>query len=303
MFRMPNIKIAIAAGILLICAVSLTAAGRFDQISELGIRELYVDSLMIDVEIQGESRLTVDGRGENIPDNLRVKYERNGDILRVRVERRFALFALGRINGKLYFTVPHGIDLEIRSTSGSIEIQEMKSNRLKVGSSSGSIGLSEIESKIDAGSSSGSISIEKANGEVQAASSSGMIEIDSLKGALIASSSSGSVFLSDIEGAIDVNSSSGKIDMNFTNGKIRAETSSGDIDGHNIRITGDGSFHTSSGSIDMDFDNSLSDFTFKLSSTSGGIDVADIKGKKSLSTGSGRFLIIGVSSSGSQHYR
>ena len=303
MSQILNIRIAISGGLLLICAVSMSAAGRFDRISELGIRELYVDSLMIDVEIQGESGLAVDGWGENIPDNLRVKYERSGDVLRVRVERKFTLFALGRINGKLHFNVPDGIDLEIDSTSGSIEIQEMKSNRLKAGSSSGTIRLSEIESKIEAGSSSGSISIEKADGEIQAESSSGTIEIDNTRGNLAASSSSGGVSLSDIEGAIDAKSSSGEIDMKFISGTIKARTSSGNIDGHDIRITGESSFHTSSGSIDVDFDNSLSDFTFKLSSTSGGIDVADIKGKQSLSTGSGRFLIVGESSSGSQHYK
>jgi DUF4097 and DUF4098 domain-containing protein YvlB len=285
MSQMLKVRIAISTVLFLICAVSLSAGGRFERINELGIKELYVDSLMIDVEIQGEARLTVEGWGENIPDNLRVKYERIGDILRVRVERRFTLFSLGRIDGKLYFNVPDGIDLEVHSTSGSIEIQEMECSRLKVGSSSGTVRLSGIQSKVNAGSSSGTINL------------------DNVKGSVFASSSSGSVKLTRIDGDIEASSSSGEIEIQTTHGSMRAQSSSGNIEGDNIRLTGESSFRSSSGSIDIDFDNPLSDFTFKLSSSSGRLDIGDVKGQKSLSTGNGRFLIVGETSSGSQRYK
>ncbi len=302
MSRTTGIRISIAASLLLCAASAASASGEFDRISEMGISELRVESSMLDVEVRGGARLAVEGRGQDIPDSVEVEYERRGSVLHVWVKRRFSFFSFGR-DGKLFFDVPRGIDLDIRSSSGSVDIQGMSSEHLSAGSSSGSVSLSDIRSELDAHSSSGAINIKEVQGNIRAESSSGDIDISDVEGDLTASVSSGKVRLSGIRGDVEVSASSGSVEMDSTKGSISIQTSSGDIEGDDVWVSGDSTFHSSSGGVDIDFANPLSAFSFRLSSSSGRLRAGDVGGQKSLMAGSGVFRITGETSSGSQRYR
>ena len=297
-YRVPILVLAMIVWI----AATLPANGKFESLSELGINELRIESSLLDVEVYGTPGLLVDIRGEEIPDNVVVEYRRQGGLLHVWVEKKFTLFPQ-RKNGKLVCSVPRGTELNVASSSGTVSVQDVNPDSLRVRSSSGSVRLSSIRGITDVESSSGSLFLDRMQGQLRAQSSSGRIEVTVLDGDITASASSGSVRLSRIDGDIDVSSSSGRIELDATRGTIRAETSSGGVYGDNIWITNDSIFKTSSGKIDIDLANPLSVFEFRLSGSSGGLRAGDITGKKHLEVGTGSILITGSSSSGSQRYR
>jgi DUF4097 and DUF4098 domain-containing protein YvlB len=257
---------------------------------------------MLSVVVRGSARLDVEGRGEDIPDSVEVKHERRGGVLHVWVEKRFGIFSFGK-DGTLYFDVPAGIELDIRSASGSVDISDMNSSRLFAGSSSGNVALARIRSDLEVRSSSGDIDVVDVRGDIAAGSSSGRIDIRNVQGKVGATVSSGNVGLSDVKGDIDITSSSGGIRLNTTDGSITARTSSGDIIGNGVWISGNSAFRSSSGNINIDFDNPLAAFTFELSSSSGSLRTGDVSGEKNLVAGVGVLHITGETSSGDQRYR
>jgi hypothetical protein len=295
-------RILISVALLLGITFAAAASGEFDRISEIGIDELRVESLMLGVEIRGGSRLNVEGWGKDIPDHVKVEYERRGSVLHVWVKRRFSLFSSSK-GGMLFFDVPRGIDLEIQSSSGSVDIEGMNSDRLVAGSSSGDVRVSDIRSRLDAHSSSGNIVIDEVQGDVRAESSSGNMDFSDITGDVVASASSGSLKAYNVRGDVELSASSGRIELDSTKGSVDARTTSGNMEGEDVWITGDSIFHSSSGRIDMDFDNPLSAFSFRLSSSSGGLHAGDVSGQKSLVAGTGVFRITGETSSGSQRYK
>jgi hypothetical protein len=294
----------ILAGIMIITlgVSSASASASFEQISETGIRRLEVEASLLNVEVNGGSGSSLTGWGEDIPKNVVVNYKRRGDVLRIWVEKRFAPFAF-RKNGRLYFEVPENIDLDIRTSSGEIVIRNMESMSLVTASSSGNIGVSRIKSAVEVKSSSGNINLGMINGSVRAESSSGRMDLTNIIGDISASASSGDVRLSAVEGDIEVSSSSGRIVLNSTNGTVFAHASSGNVVGEDVWITGHSTYKTSSGKIDMDFDNPLNELSFRLTSSSGRLEVGDLKGERNLAAGEGTILITGESSSGGQAYQ
>jgi putative adhesin len=294
--------IAIGFTLFVIGFSSISASPAFERVNETGIRRLEVEASLLNVEINGGSGDVLTGWGEDIPKNVVVNYRRRGDVLRIWVEKRFAPFAL-RKDGRLFFEVPKEIDLDIRTSSGGIIIRNMESQNLFISSSSGDIGASRIESPVEVKSSSGDISLGMMEGDIRAESSSGRMELINVVGDVTATASSGDIRLSAVAGDLEISSTSGRIVLSSTNGTVFAHTSSGDIVGEDVRITGDALFKTSSGSIDIDFDNRLNDLSFRLTSSSGGLQVGDLKGERNLAAGEGTIRVSGESSSGDQSYR
>lgn len=288
--------------LLAFCAGNAPASAQFERLSESGISVLQVEASLLNVEVNGGAGSVLTGWGEDIPKNVIVNYKRRGDVLHVWVEKRFSPFAL-RKEGRLFFEVPDSIDLDIRSASGTIVIRNMRSSLIKAGSSSGGISVSKIRSVVEVKSSSGGINLGMIEGDLRAESSSGRVELIDVNGTVNATASSGDLRLSAINGDIGVSSSSGRIMLSSVTGALSLHTVSGDITGDGIRVTGDSIFETSSGRIDVDLENQLNDLSFRLTSSSGRLQVGNLKGEKSLAAGEGMMRITGESSSGDQSYR
>jgi DUF4097 and DUF4098 domain-containing protein YvlB len=299
-----KMKIHVIAGFmaLLFCTMYVSASPQFEGIDETGIEVLEVEASLLDVEIIGVSGTTLTARGDEIPNNMIVKYKRRGNVLRVWAEKRFFSFKL-RNNGSLYFEVPGNTDLNIRTSSGEVVIRNMASESVSAESSSGMISISNILSDLRVNSSSGDVNIGMVEGNVRAESSSGQIEIIDVSGAVTLSSSSGDLRLSSIDGAIEASSSSGRVTLEAVNGTVDLQTSSGNITGADVLITGDSAFESSSGRIDIDFSNQLNEISFRLKSSSGMLEVGNLRKEKQLAAGEGAMKVTGESSSGNQAYR
>ena len=301
-FRKQIVLLLIGVFMAVFCAGYLAASPTFEKVSESGIRVLEVEASFLNVEVNGGTGSTVTGWGEDISRNVIVNYKRRGDVLHIWVEKRFSPFAL-RQSGRLYFEVPEDVDLDLRSASGEIVIRNMSPARLRAESSSGNISISRIGSDLEVKNASGDINLGMIDGNVRVENSSGRIELTDVNGNVSAGASSGDLRLSAVEGDIEASSNSGRIALRSTTGALHLHTSSGAIHGEDVYITGASMFETGSGRIDVDLRNQLNDLSFRLTSSSGALQVGNLKGERNLAAGEGTIRVTGETSSGSQLFR
>lgn len=144
---------------------------------------------------------------------------------------------------------------ELKSSSGRVEFSGETENGLFVKTTSGSIRLEEISSgALEASSSSGSIFVNTASAkDVSAETTSGRIELSEIKS----------------EGKIELHSVSGKIVLDRASCKtLYAENTSGGIDASNAVSEGAFTLETVSGAIEL---SSVDGGEMRMKSTSGSI--------------------------------
>ncbi len=270
-------------------------------------------------------------------DDLKIKYEINGNTLEVWIDKPRSLS--GSLGGYLNFLVPLNTNINIKNSSGSIDVKNIGQSTVTLVASSGSIMASNINSSIKATTSSGSIKANNITGSINAISSSGShmlenigenvnsslssgnIKISQVKGYVKSNSSSGSQYINGVEAGLESSATSGSIKIENVNGDVYSQTSSGSIKLNNIRgilslisssgsqygtgitLTGDSSFKSSSGSINMKLTNTPEELSFKLQASSGGLNAKGSSDKKKLNIERGSIHINGISSSGSQSYQ
>jgi hypothetical protein len=263
-----------AAGIFLSLLLLSATAGAWgvmeeqeDRFEYAGIDTLRVENASIfSIEIAGINTDRVTGEIVNPSENrLVVTHNRLGSTLTVRVERRRTFFGSFSGEHRLIFKVPKRIELDLESSTGSIEIDDCR-------------GRKRLHT------STGSVTVRGSAGDINSHSSTGRQMFENTEGDIRADSSTGSISLRDVKGSLDLHSSTGT------------------HEGWGITITGDSSFRTSTGSIRLDFENDLSDFTFDLDTSTGRLRVGETEARKTLQFGNGRIRIHGRSSTGSQTY-
>jgi len=287
-------------------------AGEGDMVEEnlsfFGIDKLTVEGSFFEVQIIGSSATTIEaefiiparlrGRGVN------VLHETRGSELRVWVERTVVSITTPPWRGpRMRFTVPVNTLVNVKNSSGSVAVEGIEADELNLEVSSGSLQVENCSASLTATSSSGKIRVEACTGDKTLTASSGSITVFDSNGDVEAESSSGKQRYEKIEGSIAAQSSSGGITIRDTAGWLELKSSSGRLSGTGVTITRDSSFETTSGSIVFDFTNSEDDFTFELASGSGTISAGGSRVKGTVITGSGKILIKGKSSSGSQSYK
>lgn len=282
---MISLKPLFTSILLLLLTAGLFATGNqegelIDEFSYRGVDELEIDTSFFDVTVEShpgdEIEIAVYG-----PNSQDVVHRKRGTRLSVETRKKFGLF-LQSFQGRaqIIVKVPKRTELDISSSSGSIDIRNMQSYELMLAASSGHINIFQSEGSIKTTASSGDIIFESVKGDIDITSSSGSIQIGDAGGNLSATSSSGSIVLKDYEGTLEL------------------ATSSGSIFGTHIKLTGDSAFSTSSGSISIDLENRFSELSFDLSSSSGNIQAGSIQTGEILKIEEGQILITGKTSSG-----
>lgn len=150
--------------------------------------------------------------------------------------------------------LPAGIDVEIQSSSGNLEVQDH-------------------QGAVDFQSASGDLRLRSVDGPVRLRSGSGDLSLSSLTGDLIARSNSGDIDVRGLQGDCSVESSSGEIRVSRLQGNLEARTSSGDVEAKGIASPGFSFFvFTSSGDVDLLLHPKASLF-LQLRSSSGDLEV------------------------------
>lgn len=258
-----------------------------------------------------------------LPDGLDIEVQNGSGSIHaadvkvndIRLESSFGSISAENVSGN---------DLLFKASSGSVKAQKI-SGKIRAQSEFGSIKLDYISGHLDVNSSSGSVTLNEIDGETELRSNFGSQKLSNIRGNIKSVSSSGSVKMSRvtgdincvtsfgtqqydaITGAINAQSSSGGIRLSDVVGKLQLSTSFGAIKGDKILLKETAVLKASSGSINLDILNPLSDLSFDLTSSSGSISIDDNGNKttagEALKIGSGKLLVSGVTTFGSQHYR
>jgi hypothetical protein len=273
-----------------------------------GVDELQVDGMFFSVEVAGYTGDAVEGR-ILIPKNLyegnyvEVVHSKSGGVLEVEVKKNKATIPPVSEKALISIRTPHGVTVNLMTSSGSITVEGIETDAIRLKSSSGKIKAKDLSARIDVASSSGSQDIQQCRGTLTVKSSSGRISVRGVAGNMSVWSSSGSQTYEEIDGNIRAKSSSGRITINKQTGALEIRATSGRLEGQEVKLTGNSSFQTSSGRISFEFENDFDDFSFDLQSSSGVLRVGESRGKEMLILGNGPIKITGKSSSGSQEYR
>ena len=295
-------RITILIPLLLATALSFAlGTGERGDFEYDGIREIEIVAGTFKVDVQGTRGRTTSLEVRNKPDNFQVLHSRSGDRLEIWVERKFSF--LNRLHrGELVLRVPGDTELQIRTSTGTIDVRNITTDRLSVDTTTGRITLEEISASMSVETSTGTVEILDSAGRFDIRSTTGKIELRRATGNVAAESSTGHHSYEDLIGDLVIRSTTGRIEIDGMQGTLDLRTSTGGQDGRGIVLTGDSSFESSTGRIRMDFAGNIEQFEFDLRSTTGSLRVGREESQRRLYLGGTGFTIRGKSSTGSQEY-
>lgn len=154
----------------------------------------------------------------------------------------------------------------------SYEITVPATTRVKSGSGSGSMTITDVAEIVKASTGSGRIEIRNIGGVATASSGSGSIRAEGIGGAFDGDTGSGRIYLSqNAPGDVKVSSGSGSIELRGVVGALHARAGSGRISVDGIQV-GTWDIDTGSGSISVDLPDDAA-FVLDAESNSGSIVV------------------------------
>ncbi|WP_297335078.1 DUF4097 family beta strand repeat-containing protein [Algoriphagus sp.] len=249
-----------------------------------GIKTIEVNGGWLDVSYTGGSEeVHVDAFLQSNDDRQDIVFVTLGDVLKISYKRESGNYSWNnRSKGFIKITGPEDISIQMKNSSGNLEIQQVTQELTKLSVSSGKISAKNLQGNLDVRATSGSIYVEGVSGNVAAFMTSGNADIYSLGGNLSYESTSGSLTAEDIKGSVAVQLTSGNAKLatigelgplRFTSGNIRAE---------NAGLGEQTSFSGSSGNFRIKTNSNLKDFNFNLKASSGNLKVGNISTGKTL---------------------
>ncbi|MDR2482041.1 MAG: DUF4097 domain-containing protein [Treponema sp.] len=174
--------------------------------------------------------------------------------------------------------------IEIRVSSGAMNLRRLSAREITLRSASGSIQADEISGSSEIVLSSGSLDIGKLSGERhRIRSSSGSVRIDEAEGSTDAELSSGGLRFGSLKGERHrIRASSGTIHAGELGGAAEFTASSGGVRVDAARLSGDLSFDLRSGGLDLRLAGDTA-FNLDAETSSGRIRVVSPEGEYSTS--------------------
>lgn len=202
----------LVGGLLLVAAAAAKAQSRRDEGYESRIdTTLAFDRRGSVILSVGSGEIVVTGWNR---DQVRVKAWSERSVIRMDATSARLSLDLSRARGgdtRYEITVPIGVRVSARSTSGDISITGTKGS-------------------VDANTNTGDVLIEDAAETVDLRSMSGDITARAIVGSVEVSTLNGDLVLSDVRGDVEAGSVSGEIDLRGVTAKyVRAKTTSGDV--------------------------------------------------------------------------
>lgn len=161
-----------------------------------------------------------------------------------------------RISISFQITVPHKMSSNLKTSGGSIKIDDMEGNH-KMITSGGGIKIHAITGIVNGKTSGGGIKVEDNHGDVNISTSGGGITIANSAGNVKAHTSGGGIKLENIKGNVEANTSGGSITLNGEMDNVSAHTSGGSIKANITGVKEELHLKTSGGSIHANIPSNL----------------------------------------------
>ncbi|GAA0860251.1 DUF4097 family beta strand repeat-containing protein [Aliiglaciecola litoralis] len=213
-----------------------------------------VGRLVIDTHNSDEVLLEVDIKNDE-DDKFELTHDVDGNRVNIygKLERNKSWGWDNRLKVEFRVTVPKQFNIELYTSGGSIDIEDLNGN-VDAHTSGGSIEVGDIRGNVKLKTSGGSISTESIYGEIDAHTSGGSIRVTMAKQPTQdaeLSTSGGSIkayLLEDIKIDIDASTGGGRVRSDFdVDGRVKKQSIRGEINGGGPRLE----LHTSGGSVSI----------------------------------------------------
>ncbi|MBD3627152.1 DUF4097 family beta strand repeat-containing protein [Cyclobacterium sp.] len=212
------------------------------------------------------------------PDLEGVVFNRSGDELIVEFDPDidFSFFFGNRVKGFISLTGPSEMALEMNSSSGKMEVNNVRHDFIELRGSSGKIEASNLESpNLHVKISSGRADLENIRGDLNLELSSGMGSLEGMEGNVRFKGSSGLVKISDVNGLVTGEMSSGKADLESVESLGEISISSGMLSAINCGLGKDTQLSASSGYMKIETISDLNKYNFDFKVGSGRLSIGD----------------------------
>lgn len=249
-------RIAIASLFTALAAASLANAKEIERsftVTEGESLTVKTDAGSIEIKTHNNDSIEVFAEVEGSQeDNFDISFDVNDDGLEIvgRNDNSHG-WNWNSLKVKYQITVPKRFNLDLDTSGGSIEIEDI-TGEIKVRTSGGSISVGDVNGDISLHTSGGSIRTEDVMGEIDAHTSGGSINVTFAKQPLKDASlttSGGSITArlpSNVAIDIDASTSGGRVKTEFdVSGKVKNQRIRGKINGGGPEIE----LHTSGGSV------------------------------------------------------
>jgi lia operon protein LiaG len=249
------------------------------------IKQIEVESGWLDVSYQGGegTEVSVDAYLESNIADQDIVFVTLGDVLKVSYKKSGEKYNWnGKNKGYLKITGPKSMQVNVRGSSGEINLTNLVSEHTVLQLTSGTVAATQIKGNLKLTSTSGTLKALGIEGNVEARLTSGNAFLENISGTVSYESTSGSLDARDIDGELNVRLTSGnaKIEnakqlgkLSFTSGNVRAINSGL---GANTQFTG------TSGNFTIQTPSALNSFNYSLKASSGNLRVGGSSGTKSL---------------------
>lgn len=170
----------------------------------------------IDVRLTLRADTRSKSRAEEIFDDFEVDFRPSGANLEIESKYDgprgvFGWFGnSGNLQAKWEIVVPERYTLDLRTSGGSIEVEDLNGD-VEARTSGGSLKFGRVGGQVTGRTSGGSITIDETAGQVDVSSSGGSVRIDRARGPVRARTSGGSITVNEVFGSIDAVTSGGSI--------------------------------------------------------------------------------------------
>jgi hypothetical protein len=212
------------------------------------------------IESNSSGKITIDAikviksnrlrKAENLADRIRIEVQKDGEEVNVQTKYPRRGLRSGISCWVDYrISVPAETRLNIKTTSGDVGVEDIQ-EKVRISTVSGDVEAESIIGVIDLSSVSGDFYLQDIKGDLVLEGTSSDMELGQIEGDVRIDCVSGDLTLQEIWGNIEASTSSGDIDVEQTEGELDLNTISGDVEVKTeISIEGKYIIETTSGEV------------------------------------------------------
>ncbi|WP_209328952.1 DUF4097 family beta strand repeat-containing protein [Lunatimonas salinarum] len=249
----------------------------FDGIAEISVAGGALEVRYVGVEGVEEVTLTA-YLESNDPISEGIVYHKRGDRLEVMLPESDSPFSFwtGRTKGYVHLSGPKDIKLDLKGSSGVLDIAHIRGDIFDFSISSGKMELTDVTcNALKLACSSGKLEASGISGAVDLRLSSGLAVLEDVEGNVQFKGSSGSVSIQDINGRVAGSMSSGKASLNQVTELGELSLASGMLTAERAGLGAETSLSVSSGYMRVTTNASLADFNYDFSVGSGHLTIGE----------------------------
>jgi hypothetical protein len=215
---------------------------------------------VVKVRVIKKAKASSERKAMELFEKYEIHYDHSGKDVTIESEyersRGFFSSSRNRLNVKYIVTVPEEYNLDLKTSGGSIKVDEIEGD-VKAKTSGGSLKFAQIKGTLWGRTSGGSITLEGCDGNVDVNTSGGSIRIGKVEGEVKAVTSGGSIRVKEVMGSINARTSGGSVSAYISEqprGNCKLTTSGGSVTiklAENIKADVDA--RTSGGRVYTDF--------------------------------------------------